>query len=108
MTCARASGSILVPGATTAGTNAATGIAYDHGLLWVAGAGFGTAKVYDAHTGALLQTYQLGTPPATFINGIAVTRKAVYFSDSQQPVIYRVSRSKHGAPGRRHDDSADR
>ncbi len=92
-------GRILVPGATTAGTNAATGVAYDRGLLWVAGAGFGTAKLYDAKTGALLQTYQLGTPPATFINGIAVTRKAAYFSDSQQPVIYRVSRSKHGAPG---------
>ena len=28
-----------------------------------------------------------------------VTRKAAYFTDSQQPVIYRVTRSKHGAPG---------
>ena len=28
-----------------------------------------------------------------------MTKKAAYFSDSQQPVIYRVSRSRHGAPG---------
>lgn len=91
-------GRILVQGAAP-GTNGATGIEYDRGLLWVAGAGFGTATVYNAKTGALLQSYKLGTPPATFINDVVVTRKAAYFTDSQQPVIYRVTRSKHGAPG---------
>src|SRR5918999_3159448 len=48
----------LVPGAATPGTRGATGIEYDRGLLWVAGAGFGTARVYDAETGALLREYQ--------------------------------------------------
>jgi sugar lactone lactonase YvrE len=89
---------VLVPGAAP-GANGATGIEYDRGRLWVSGAGFGTASVYNAKTGALLQTYNLGTPPATFINDVVVTRKAAYFTDSQQPVIYRVERSKHGAPG---------
>jgi sugar lactone lactonase YvrE len=92
------SGQILVPGAAP-GSNGATGIEHDRGLLWVSGAGFGTATVYNARTGALLRTYQLGTAPATFINDVVVTRKAAYFTDSQQPAIYRVTRSKHGAPG---------
>ena len=36
---------LLVPGAATNGVRGATGIEYDHGRLWVAGAGFGTARV---------------------------------------------------------------
>jgi sugar lactone lactonase YvrE len=92
-------GQILVPGATPPSTGAATGIEYDRGLLWVAGAALGTANVYNASTGALLHSYQLGTPPATFINDVVVTKKAAFFTDSQQDVIYRVTHSKHGDPG---------
>jgi hypothetical protein len=92
-------GRILVPGATTPGTRGATGIEYDQGRLWVAGAGFGTARVYDASTGALVREYQLGTPPATFINDLVVTNKAAFFTDSQQPVLYRIALSETGAPG---------
>ena len=91
-------GRILVQGAAP-GTNGATGIEYDRGQLWVSGAGFGTASVYDSKTGSLQHTYQLATPPATFINDVVVTKKAAYFTDSQQPQIYRVTRSKHGKPG---------
>ena len=45
-------GNVLVPGATG---HAATGLKYDHGRLWVSGAGTGKAFVYSARTGALLQ-----------------------------------------------------
>ncbi|MDX6619843.1 MAG: hypothetical protein QOK36_2229 [Gaiellales bacterium] len=86
-------GHILVPGATAPNTDSATGMEYKHGLLWVAGGGTGVLKVYRARTGVLLHTYQLGTPPTTFLNDVVVTRKAVYVTDSQQPVIYRVSPS---------------
>ena len=52
----KGTGRILVPGATTTpSTRGATGIEYDRGRLWVAGAGFGNARVYDAKTGALQQ-----------------------------------------------------
>jgi sugar lactone lactonase YvrE len=90
-------GAILVPGATG---EAATGIELDrHKRLFVAGAGTGKAYVYSARTGRLLRTYQLGTPPNTFINDVVVTTKAAYFTDSRQPVLYRVPIGPRGALG---------
>jgi sugar lactone lactonase YvrE len=86
----------LIPGATGM---AATGIELDaHKRLFVAGASNGDARVYDARTGALIRTYQLGTAP-TFINDVVVTNKAAYFTDSQQPVLYRVPIGPGGALG---------
>ena len=92
-------GRTLVQGATIPGTRGATGIEYDRGRLWVAGAGYGTARVYSARTSALLREYQLATPPGTFINDVVVTKKAAFFTDSQRPVLYRIALSKNGAPG---------
>ena len=92
-------GRTLVEGATTANTRGATGIEYDRGRLWVAGAGFGNARVYNARTGALIREYQFATPPGTFINDVVVTKKAAFFTDSQRAVLYRVALSKNGAPG---------
>ena len=90
-------GHILVPGATG---RAATGLEYDRGRLWVSGAATGKAFVYDARTGAFLAELQLavGAGP-TFINDVVVTRHAAYFTDSNRPVIYRVSKNADGSPG---------
>jgi sugar lactone lactonase YvrE len=90
-------GHVLVPGAVAPATDAATGLEYDRGLLWVAGAGTGALKVYDARSGALLHSYQLGTPQSTFLNDIVVTRGAVYVTDSQAPVLYKVALTNHHA-----------
>ena len=88
----------LVPG--MAGSRAATGLKYDHGRLWVSGAGTGKAFVYDATTGGLIREYQLApVGQATFVNDVIVTNKAAYFTDSQRPVIYRVALGQHGEPG---------
>jgi sugar lactone lactonase YvrE len=92
-------GDILVQGAVTPNTRGATGIEYDRGRLWVAGAGFGSARVYDASTGTLEREYQLATPPGTFINDVVVTNDAAYFTDSQRPVLYRIAISRNGIPG---------
>jgi sugar lactone lactonase YvrE len=90
-------GSVLVPGATG---HAATGLKYDHGRLWVSGAGTGKAFVYSARTGAFLNELQLATSAGpTFINDVVVTRRAAYFTDSNRPVIYKVSKSWAGSPG---------
>jgi sugar lactone lactonase YvrE len=91
-------GDTFVPGA--AGTRSATGIEYDRGRLWVAGARFGNVIVYDARTGASLHTIQLatGTDP-TFINDLVVTKRAVWLTDSQRPVLYKVALSHNGEPG---------
>lgn len=91
-------GDVFVPGA--AGQRSATGIEYDRGRLWVAGARFGNVLVYSARTGALQHTIQLaaGTDP-TFINDLVATKRAVWLTDSQRPVLYRVALSKNGEPG---------
>ena len=47
------------------------------------------AFIYDAKTGALIREYQLATAP-TFINDVAVTNNAAYFTDSQKAVIFKL------------------
>jgi sugar lactone lactonase YvrE len=91
-------GRILIPGAAP-GSRAATGIEYDRGRLWVAGAGGGTGRVYDVKTRKLLREYHLGPASGTFINDVVVTKQAAYFTDSQRPVLLRVAIGKDGAPG---------
>ena len=77
----------------------ATGIEYDRGRLWVSGARFGNALVYSARTGQLLKEVQLATGAGTFINDAVTTARAVYFTDSQRPVLYKVALTRRGAPG---------
>ncbi len=81
------SSSVFVAG--TPGS-AAAGIAYEarHDRIWVAGGGplligNGDLRVYDASSGALLATYQ--PPGAGLLNDVAVTRNAVYVTDSGFP-----------------------
>jgi hypothetical protein len=91
-------GRILIPGGAP-GTRAATGIEYDRGRLWVAGAGDGTGRVYDVKTRKLVREYRLSPSSGTFINDVVVTKQAAFFTDSQRPVILRVAIGKNGAPG---------
>jgi sugar lactone lactonase YvrE len=88
-------GSVLVSGAPG---HAATGVAIDHGRLFVAGAATGKAFVYDAHTGAELASYQLTTSP-TFINDVVVAHGGAYFTDSLNQVLYRVPIASDGSLG---------
>ncbi len=77
---------------------AAIGLKADRGLLYVAGGPTGKAFVYDARTGADIAVYQL-TTGATFVNDVVLTREAAYFTDSVNPVLYRIARDAAGAPG---------
>lgn len=86
-------GAILNPGATG---RAAIGVVFDHGKLFVAGGPTGKGFVYDARTGALLATHQLTTETDTFVNDVVVARGAAYFTDSRQPVLYRVGTGENG------------
>ena len=86
-------GAVLVQGAAG---RAATGLKFDRGRLFVSGAATGKAFVYDANTGALIREYQLGTPPGTFINDVAVTNDAAYFTDSNQAVIFKLPLGNDG------------
>ena len=88
--------SVLVPGAAD---KSATGIELDnHNRLFVAGAGTGNAYVYDARSGDLIRTYELASAP-TFINDVVVTHDAAYFTDSSNPVLYRVPIGEGGSLG---------
>lgn len=79
-------GEVLSPGASGL---VAVGLEFDRrtNLLYVAGGPTGQARVIDAGSGAVLATFQLATG---FINDAAVTRDAVYFTNSLLPVIYRL------------------
>ncbi len=58
--------------------------------LFVAGASSGYAYVYDAATGASIASIQLSQASPRFINDLAFTQDAVYFTDSYAPRLYRV------------------
>jgi sugar lactone lactonase YvrE len=70
----------------------AVGLAFDPGskALFVSGGTTGQAFVYDGCTGAELASYQLTEPGTGFINDVIVTRDAAYFTNSFQPVLYRL------------------
>jgi sugar lactone lactonase YvrE len=90
-------GSVLVDG--VAG-RVAVGLEVDAGgrRLFVAGGGTGRAFVYDTASGAELAAYSFATAP-TFVNDVAVSRDAAWFTDSQRPVLYRVPLGPGGVPG---------
>jgi sugar lactone lactonase YvrE len=88
-------GAILVPAQTG---RSAIGLKADRGRLFVAGGNTGNAYVYDARTGALVRTFSL-TTGNTFVNDVVVTRTAAWFTDSFNPVLYRVPLGPNGQPG---------
>ena len=81
-------GSVLVagqPGRTAVGIEVALG------RIFVAGGATGKIRVQDARTGADVVEWQVGPPGATFINDVAVTRYAAWFTDSRRNVLYALS-----------------
>ena len=77
----------------------AAGLEQDRfGRLWVAGGATGQAYVYGPD-GSPVATFDLGTPPGTFINDVVVTRDAAWFTDSMDDVLYKVPIGRNGALG---------
>jgi hypothetical protein len=75
---------------------AAIGLKVDaRGRLFVAGGPTGQAFVYDARSGTPLASYQLASG-TSFVNDVVVTRTAAWFTDSLNPVLYRVPLGRHG------------
>ena len=90
-------GAILVPPQPG---RAAIGLQLDPrtNLIYVAGGPTGAAYVYDARTGGNVASYQLTTQTATFINDQIILDDAVYFTDSQRAVLYRLPLSRNARP----------
>jgi hypothetical protein len=77
----------------------AVGLEQDRfGRLWVAGGATGQAYVYGPD-GSPVATFDLGSPPDTFINDVVVTRDAAWFTDSMDDVLYKVPVGRNGALG---------
>ena len=89
-------GDVLVP--PRPGERNAIGIKVDkRNRLFVAGGGTGKAFVYDAGTGRDLASYQLAAAgAATFVNDVAVTSKAAWFTDSRAAQLYALPLGRHG------------
>ncbi|TCC46005.1 superoxide dismutase [Kribbella capetownensis] len=66
------------------------------GRLWVAGAGGGNGRVIDTRTGRILAGYTFTTSTTTFVNDVILGKDAAWFTDSQQPVLYKVPFGRHG------------
>ena len=82
-------GSVLVdapPGRSAAGLK----VDESHGWLVVAGGPTGHGYVYDAHDGSEVADLTLTTATATLVNDVVVTRQALWFTDSFNPVLYKV------------------
>ena len=67
-----------------------TGLKSDsRGRLFVSGANAGDARVIDTRTGTILKSYQLASG-ASFINDVVLTPTAAWFTDSINPVLYKL------------------
>lgn len=93
-------GSLLVPSATGPTTGLFLERRHGHDRLWAAGGPTGQARVYDAHTGMLLRTYQLADPVSgSFVSDVIVTDHAAYYTDAfvQQLFVIPFARHTHQA-----------
>jgi sugar lactone lactonase YvrE len=88
-------GGVLVPGSEG---SVSVGLKAERGLLYVAGGPTGTATVYDADSGAVVDSFALADPGTNFVNDVTVTRDAAYFTNSFAPVVYRVDLGPAGVP----------
>ncbi|WP_394832433.1 hypothetical protein LVJ94_38580 [Pendulispora rubella] len=68
----------------------------DRNRLFVAGGIAGNARVIDATTGKVLQSYSFDSSP-TFVNDVLLTRDAAWFTDSYSPTLYKLPLGPNGA-----------
>ncbi|WP_188187961.1 superoxide dismutase [Nonomuraea sp. SYSU D8015] len=66
------------------------------GRLFVAGGTGGDARVIDLRTGEVVKSYKLTTDPA-FVNDVILTGRAAYFTDSRNPVLYKLDLGRGGS-----------
>jgi sugar lactone lactonase YvrE len=68
----------------------------DRGRLFVAGAGGGNGRVIDTRTGQSLAAYTFTTATPTFVNDVILGKDAAWFTDSRQPVLYKIPLGRDG------------
>ncbi|WP_205696630.1 SMP-30/gluconolactonase/LRE family protein [Conexibacter sp. SYSU D00693] len=83
-------GSVLAQGQSG---RSAIGIEVYGGRIFVAGGATGMLRVQDSATGADVVQHRVATPGTTFINDVAVTPQAAWFTDSRQAAVYALGRA---------------
>jgi sugar lactone lactonase YvrE len=68
----------------------------EKGRLFVAGAAGGNGRVIDTRTGKVLASYTFTTATPTFVNDVILSKDAAWFTDSRQPVLYKVPLGRNG------------
>ena len=78
--------------------NPSVGLKVDRrGLLYVAGGTAGTGRVVSVRTGRILASYTfVPTGTDTFVNDVVLTKRYAWFTDTRQPQLYRVERTRTG------------
>ncbi|MEV8374843.1 superoxide dismutase [Kribbella sp. NPDC056861] len=66
------------------------------GRLFVAGAAGGNGRVIDTRSGKVLASYTFTTATPTFVNDVILSKDAAWFTDSRQPVLYKVPLGRNG------------
>ncbi|PPK88192.1 hypothetical protein CLV84_1157 [Neolewinella xylanilytica] len=82
---------------TPAGGGVAVGLAFDPATkyLYVAGGGTGGAYVLDTRSVEVVATYDFG---GSFVNDVAITKEAAYFTESFAPNLYVAALDRRGEP----------
>jgi sugar lactone lactonase YvrE len=85
-------GKVITQGPGTASLGMKTD---QRGRLFVAGGGGGNGRVIDTRSGAVLASYTF-TTATTFVNDVILSKDAAWFTDSRQPVLYKVPLGRNG------------
>ena len=82
---------------TPADGGVAVGLAFDQATkyLYVSGGATGGAYVLDTRTQEVVATYDFG---GSFVNDVALTKDAAYFTESFAPNLYVAELDRNGAP----------
>ncbi len=96
----RPAAEVLSPGGAD-GRTTAVGLSTDRGgrRLFVAGGATGRAWVLSTRDGRTLAALDSGAREGTFVNDVAVTRRAAYLTDSLRPVLLRARLRRDGEVG---------
>ncbi|HEV8568975.1 MAG TPA: superoxide dismutase [Actinoplanes sp.] len=66
------------------------------GRLFVSGGSGGDARVLNVASGRVLKSYRLQTVPS-FINDVVLTGGAAWYTDSTNPVLFKLPLGRHGS-----------
>ena len=82
--------------------NPSVGLKIDRrGLLYVAGGTAGTGRVVSARTGEIFASYNFTSLRPSFVNDVVLSDRYAWFTDSSNPQLYRVERTRNGKRAQR-------